>query len=1272
MTKHLHLKKVLATLLTIVALAAGQQAFATVTETITIKGQKQSNGNISYFAFEIQSIWGGASLPGQQGSSYTFNNTNLPGGMVTLNGTLNFQEATQLTDVVTGSTFTVTVENSEQWFYSATVKTLSGTTVTDCSVTVSDDQNTITVSIPSGKTFGQIILDYVTNEPFNNNNTVIGGIESEYIYTGSPIEPVPTVTYNGTVLTAGTDYTVSYANNNALGTATLTVTGTGQYAGTVSHDYNIRAVALSDFNSLGNNTYEIASTTDLDLLAVYVNLGNNCQGLTFMQTADIAYTYTTAWNNSSSTENNYTAIGTYATPFRGTFDGQNYSISGIRVYKGDTSSQGLFGELNNSTVKRVHLADARITGKNEVGGIAGASFKGTVEDCTVANNVAIHAVANNSFNHGGIVGGNQGTVQRCISHATLSVASNMVGGKRYGGVVGYNFNNGSVKDCLAIGATVPDKEGLGAIAGENNDNSTLQRNFYRNCTVNGTANATNVGCGGTDIITNQGALALYSLTLPDNVTTDRTASAILPGTGNKTYTTGADINGIPYYCQGGTVTLVYNNLPEGYRANYTATGGTINGNILTMPAANVTVTVALVPDWSGRGTQTNPYVITTTAQLDALAAAVKSGETYSGTYFVLGNDIAYSTEGLGDTDENFIPIGGYFNGGDKNFSGTFDGQGHTISGIRLYKNGTAAPSMNQGLFGRISDATIQNVTLTDARITGYRYVGGLVGNKVSGTVQNCLVLESTITCADKYVGALFGKNTGTITTNYYHNCTVNGTANATNVGVGGNGGTSSSSDKNGARSAHTLTLGENVTATGECVNYQNTTYYVSNTNITLGYNNLPAGYTVTYSLNGTALTGNTFTMPANDNAVVSATVTAPTYTKAIAAHHTENGVNYGWYLIASPVGTVNLTDVPHLFDNQYDLYYFDQTGGDNGKEWKNHKAHTNTFTTLESGIGYLYANSGNVTLEFTGVPYSGNGQVTLTKADGFEFSGWNLIGNPFSTAATLDKPFYRMNESGSALSAQIEANNSVAAMEGVFVQASTNNETATFTQVNNSKGGEKKDVPMLNINLSHNQGEVIDNTILRFDGGHTLEKFSFREGSTKIYIPQDGTDYAIATSNGQGEMPVNFKAAENGTYTLTISTTFNSKLSTLNYLHLIDNLMGADVDLLVPNGGDARSCVSTYTFTAKTTDYESRFRLVFSICEDANGDNEAFAFISNGNIIVNGEGTLQIIDILGRQLSSQEIHSTFSIQHSTFPTSGVYVLRLINGDDVRTQKMVIE
>jgi hypothetical protein len=175
-------------------------------------------------------------------------------------------------------------------------------------------------------------------------------------------------------------------------------------------------------------------------------------------------------------------------------------------------------------------------------------------------------------------------------------------------------------------------------------------------------------------------------------------------------------------------------------------------------------------------------------------------------------------------------------------------------------------------------------------------------------------------------------------------------------------------------------------------------------------------------------------------------------------------------------------------------------------------------------------------------------------------------------------------------------------MEGVFVQATGNNQTVTFTA--QTRGGEKAAIAQANIMVGGDNGAVIDNAIVRFDGGQTLEKFSFREGSTKIYIPQDGKDYAIACSNGQGEMPLNFRAKENGEYTITV----NVDHVEMSYLHLIDNLTGADVDLLAANGGDARhgdadamKCkfdgvnrVSTYTFTAKTTDYESRFKLVFS------------------------------------------------------------------------------
>ena len=149
-------------------------------------------------------------------------------------------------------------------------------------------------------------------------------------------------------------------------------------------------------------------------------------------------------------------------------------------------------------------------------------------------------------------------------------------------------------------------------------------------------------------------------------------------------------------------------------------------------------------------------------------------------------------------------------------------------------------------------------------------------------------------------------------------------------------------------------------------------------------------------------------------------------------------------------------------------------------------------------------------------------------------------------------------------------------------------------------------------------------------------------------------------------MPVNFKAEHNGTYTLTFST----ENVDFDYLHLIDNMTGADVDLLATNGGDAINRVSTYTFGAKTTDYESRFKLVFNTNEDGPSTGSgAFAYIHNGNIIINGEGTLQVIDMQGHVILSGDAMNRVSTGGMT---AGVYVLRLINGDNIRTQKIVIE
>ena len=370
----------------------------------------------------------------------------------------------------------------------------------------------------------------------------------------------------------------------------------------------------------------------------------------------------------------------------------------------------------------------------------------TVEDCVVTDDVCIHAVQNESNYHGGIVGFSNGTVQRCLSQATLTIA-NASDCMHYGAIVG--GNDKTVNDCIAVDAIVPGVSNAGAIIGRNKSSSTVQRNYYRACTVAGVATATGVGVGFEssnqsphDVTDNQGAQALYRLTLPSGVTLDRTASATLPGTGNKTYTTGADIAGTPYAFSGATVTLSYSgDVPFGKAVVYSATAGTIDGNIFTMPAADVTVSATLVDNLWGEasgadGSAEHPFLISNTAGLDSLAARVNRGvSTYSGKHFLQTENLTYD-----GTENNFTAIGNK----DHAFSGHYDGGEKTISGINISKTGTDTNADSYlGIFGYVDGGIIEKLALAGSTIVGFKYVGGIAGY-LKGTVQNCRV-ENNVT-----------------------------------------------------------------------------------------------------------------------------------------------------------------------------------------------------------------------------------------------------------------------------------------------------------------------------------------------------------------------------------------------------------------------------------------------------------------------------------------------------------------------------------------------
>lgn len=280
----------------------------------------------------------------------------------------------------------------------------------------------------------------------------------------------------------------------------------------------------------------------------------------------------------------------------------------------------------------------------------------------------------------------------------------------------------------------------------------------------------------------------------------------------------------------------------------------------------------------------------------------------------------------------------------------------------------------------------------------------------------------------------------------------------------------------------------------------------------------------------------------------------------------------------------------------------------------------------------------------------------LSYTEEANWAGWNLIGNPFNAAATIPNAisYCTLNEDGDELAAGDAY--SVEAMEGIFVLATATGQSVTFTQ------GTKADTescPRLSLNLNSNS-KLIDRAIVRFGEGQTLPKFMLNEAHTKLYFTQNGTDYAVVRSEGEGEMPINFKAEHNGTYTIGIS----AKDMEFSRLRLIDNMTGADIDLLA---------TPSYTFEAKTTDYASRFRLVFSSTGiEENGENANFAYYNGSEWVINAtdNATVEVIDMMGRVIRActDGVHTV----STNGMASGVYMMRLIDGNNVKTQKIVVE
>ena len=431
-----------------------------------------------------------------------------------------------------------------------------------------------------------------------------------------------------------------------------------------------------------------------------------------------------------------------------------------------------------------------------------------------------------------------------------------------------------IENCQAISNSSRGRGEGGGVNLANNTKFTLSGNaVIQNCTATNSANSGEAYGGGVS------AACVKEITLADSARIVGCAAA----NGSGLYITGSQVPGYgKLFANGGSVDgdIVLGDTEDG-PSTITGSGGTVfNGKVTVTPGSiiesgtfngevinNGTITGGVFNNtvsgsgtitggtfntpMTGSGTETDPYQIGTAEQLKLFRDIVNGagGQTQNrGAYAVL-------TANIDLNNEPWTPIGNYTEGNQIYYEGTFDGGGHTISGLNV-----TGEFVYAGLFGTVKDGTIKSLTVAGkvSPSNSQCIVGGIVGYASNAVIKNCSNHCSVTGCTTSIIGGIAGFNSSGAIIDCYNVGTISGINYAEAIGgiVGSNSGTISNCYNVGTVS--------NDTSVGEIAGHNNGTvencYYLAGTNLNaVGQNNSNGNITKTESktaanfANGTVL-----------------------------------------------------------------------------------------------------------------------------------------------------------------------------------------------------------------------------------------------------------------------------------------------------------------------------------------------------------------------------------------------------------------------------------
>ena len=565
-----------------------------------------------------------------------------------------------------------------------------------------------------------------------------------------------------------------------------------------------RGIALLAMGG-ADTPFQIASAAQLAELAQYVNAGD----ATF-----VSAHYVLTDDVNLSAYGNWTPIGTIKQPFAGVFDGQNHVVTGLKIDRSQGVYQGLFGyvsgtdDKHRAQVKNVVVRDAQIRAWAEVGAVVGrygrftAGYVEPLENCAmIGGTIQGTSSMGQSSCVGGIVGRACGEIQRCYATGDIIGADNA---REYGGIVGESYK--TVNACYWTGR-------LSALGSYANDFGGIVGNAYdavTNCYTTGdiTGSLDNAGMLGSivgcamDRVTNCYATgSVKGWHAIGGIAGQAYGDTYVHATISGCMALNTSVESNPFYSIGrvagltGQESVLNDNyawdgmrvngqkIPEGQQSvengtdlTYDDTNGLsrqfetiFGGNSAWTYTENGLPTLKNVggtqsselPSWM-LGSETTIY-ITTAQQLKRLADEVNAGDSKSDKTYLLANDIDLS--GYPD----WTPIGRFDPPDDMlPFSGVFDGQGYSITGLKISGNEEA-----RGLFGYTYCSAIRNVVIRNPEIQGGDKVGALVGHQAysSEGIENCAVIGGKIQGSNR-AGGLVGNMEESPIKNCYTTCEV--------------------------------------------------------------------------------------------------------------------------------------------------------------------------------------------------------------------------------------------------------------------------------------------------------------------------------------------------------------------------------------------------------------------------------------------------------------------------------------------------------------------